>query len=627
VAEARDLLDPRRSASASIRGYLYQIALGVLRWLELNDAEVLVCEGDEDLDRYLSDEVRNEQVKHYGGSLGINDRPVRESLRNFLRAFVTFARRGDRHRYVFTTTARRRGARKGEKDLLREWPDPARRARVVTRIRRLVAAESEALEWLNAADDRWNAFIGAVEWRFEQPGIEETRREIRDRLARRCPDLPAEVVEARLIVEVFETSSHDLLGLRQLDKARLDGLLGRSREELQGWATSYNLVWLRASLSEVIATELDAHASRREMKELRSLLDSGVERLRDGLQVSNLLSAGSQAVQFRGRDKLLGELGSWWSSNEAAALQIVHGDGGAGKTRLMVEWIAQLRRQREIAGFVRDHAGPGDAATLLGGVGRRLLVIDYAETRLALVEALLGRMVEANAGRPVRLLLLTRNLGEWWEREAQVSRRFFLEHQPVARELPALVPGIVERGALFDEALHGFARIRGVTRPAVTVPDLSAPEFSQPLYVLMAASAALDGKVVTDAAGLLKETVAHERRYWNRGIKDLGLTRAAAQFMERAVERAVTMVTLLGAVQTRDDAHALLRRDPLLTNEPAVTIETLLEFLRVLYPGGESKGSAWVRGLAPDLLGEQLVEETLTADDSVLNVVLDGAPT
>jgi hypothetical protein len=47
------LLHPERAAHATIRGFLYQTCLGVQRWLELAPDEVLVCEGDEDLDRLI----------------------------------------------------------------------------------------------------------------------------------------------------------------------------------------------------------------------------------------------------------------------------------------------------------------------------------------------------------------------------------------------------------------------------------------------------------------------------------------------------------------------------------------------------------------------------------------------
>ncbi len=38
------LLNPRRSAHATILGYLYQTCLGVLRWLDLQPDEILLCE-------------------------------------------------------------------------------------------------------------------------------------------------------------------------------------------------------------------------------------------------------------------------------------------------------------------------------------------------------------------------------------------------------------------------------------------------------------------------------------------------------------------------------------------------------------------------------------------------------
>jgi hypothetical protein len=104
--EVPRLLNPRRSAHATIRGYLYQTCLGVLRWLELKPNEILLCEGDEDLDRFLlGGEAVSEQVKAYTGGLGLSDQPVVESLGNFLRSYVALRRRGETRRFVFTATA------------------------------------------------------------------------------------------------------------------------------------------------------------------------------------------------------------------------------------------------------------------------------------------------------------------------------------------------------------------------------------------------------------------------------------------------------------------------------------------------------------------------------------------
>ena len=88
------LLNPKRSAHATIRGYLYQTCLGVLRWLDLQPDEILLCEGDEDLDRFLlGGGSVSEQVKAYTGALSLSDRAVLESLGNFLRSYVALALR------------------------------------------------------------------------------------------------------------------------------------------------------------------------------------------------------------------------------------------------------------------------------------------------------------------------------------------------------------------------------------------------------------------------------------------------------------------------------------------------------------------------------------------------------
>ncbi len=82
-----EILRPQRSAHASIRGYLYQVCLGVKRWLELEPDQVLLCEGDEDLDRLLLDDSGEsicEQVKALSGTVNIRDRTVLETLRNFV---------------------------------------------------------------------------------------------------------------------------------------------------------------------------------------------------------------------------------------------------------------------------------------------------------------------------------------------------------------------------------------------------------------------------------------------------------------------------------------------------------------------------------------------------------------
>ncbi|HEY0465003.1 MAG TPA: hypothetical protein VGC79_12375, partial [Polyangiaceae bacterium] len=59
------LAHPERVASPSIRGYFFQ-TVGIARqWLELNDDEILLCEGDEDADRFIVTEGVVQDVTLY----------------------------------------------------------------------------------------------------------------------------------------------------------------------------------------------------------------------------------------------------------------------------------------------------------------------------------------------------------------------------------------------------------------------------------------------------------------------------------------------------------------------------------------------------------------------------------
>jgi tetratricopeptide (TPR) repeat protein len=201
------LLHPERAAHATIRGFLYQTCLGVLRWLDLAPDEVLVCEGDEDLDRLIRGGGGiSEQVKAYSGSLGLADRAVSDSLRNFFLAYVALRRRGENRRFRFITTARQKRQRGGGRlDVLREWQEGERGAELVGAVRTLLAdfdppavgpvekrgmEVEESLAWLDAEAEGWRGFLDAVEWSFDAPDLVRVRQEIRNRLSVResAPD-------------------------------------------------------------------------------------------------------------------------------------------------------------------------------------------------------------------------------------------------------------------------------------------------------------------------------------------------------------------------------------------------------------------------------------------------------
>jgi hypothetical protein len=93
-------------------------------------------------------------------------------------------------------------------------------------------------------------------------------------------------------------------------------------------------------------------------------------------------------------------------------------------------------------------------------LGPVLLVVDYAETRPALGDML--RAVLDDRGQ-VRVLLLARSLGEWWDRFAEESSaavaRLLGEADPIHLEAPIT-------GELSDAKLAAAAVRSGFAQPS-----------------------------------------------------------------------------------------------------------------------------------------------------------------
>ena len=54
--------DPKRDATDSIRGYVYQAYQSILAWMQLKENEILVLEGAEDFDIHCGSSVVTNQV-------------------------------------------------------------------------------------------------------------------------------------------------------------------------------------------------------------------------------------------------------------------------------------------------------------------------------------------------------------------------------------------------------------------------------------------------------------------------------------------------------------------------------------------------------------------------------------
>src|SRR5205823_9180178 len=92
--------------------------------------------------------------------------------------------------------------------------------------------------------------------------------------------------------------------------------------------------------------------------------------------------------------------------------------GGMGKTRLFLETCQRMQRRGWRAGFLIASEAAHATADLWGALvdqGQPLLVVvDYAESRRAELVALLSAADRSPHGR-VRVVLLARAAGDWWE--------------------------------------------------------------------------------------------------------------------------------------------------------------------------------------------------------------------
>jgi tetratricopeptide (TPR) repeat protein len=75
-------VDANRDATASIRGYVYQIYQSVLAWMLLKENELLVLEGAEDFDVYNSFSVVTTQVKDVASNITLRTADVIDTLNN-----------------------------------------------------------------------------------------------------------------------------------------------------------------------------------------------------------------------------------------------------------------------------------------------------------------------------------------------------------------------------------------------------------------------------------------------------------------------------------------------------------------------------------------------------------------
>lgn len=311
-------------------------------------------------------------------------------------------------------------------------------------------------------------------------------------------------------------------------------------------------------------------------------------------------------VPFGGRDAELAELARWLDGS-GFAVALLLGGGGMGKTRLAAELCQGTLARGWLSGFLDNGS---DTDVLLSAVSRLLLVVDEAQTRLDELAPLIADLAKSGQANPIRLLLLSREAGEWWDTTLPTRVESNLETGLAidgARQLnlAPLIAG-TDRLEAFRQSARAFAERTGRDADGLREPDLTGDLFERVLFIHLAALSALEGDSVPQGAlvraELLEARLAQETRYWEGTARQAGLDHLDV----RALQRAVGLATLAPSVPTEADAAALLGSVPDLADDGEGDRRRIARWLRSLYPG-----DGFLRPLQPDVLGEHLVSSVL----------------
>ncbi|MEU8263990.1 tetratricopeptide repeat protein, partial [Micromonospora sp. NPDC048999] len=322
---------------------------------------------------------------------------------------------------------------------------------------------------------------------------------------------------------------------------------------------------------------------------------------------SRLLNAAYHVVPFTGRGDELDDLTNCWRDiPDGWAVRLLHGPGGQGKTRL----AGELARRSLEAGWrvVAAHhvsAGipspdPARSGAAPGGRGL-LVVIDYAERwPPSHLLAVLSDPLLRPAGLPVRVLLLARPAGYWWD---GICHDLDNAHATTdTRRLGPLADTPTERAAVFVAARAAFAEALAVPgTDTLPLPDLHGNAYRQVLSVHMAALAAVDahhtgGTAPTDPHHLSAYLLNREAKHW-QALQDGGRVQTGPRTLARAA-----YVATLARAQPYDTAVAALARVGI--GEPVQVIDDHA----VAYPPTDP--DTVLAPLYPDRLGEDFLALT-----------------
>lgn len=342
-------------------------------------------------------------------------------------------------------------------------------------------------------------------------------------------------------------------------------------------------------------------------------------------QPSMLLRAADGLIAFTGREAELRDLRVWRdaAASDAMKVRLIHAAGGQGKTRLAGH-VADLWQREGWLVLAAHHRRDRSAPEVLHAPDMRdaagfLVTVDYAERwdTADLLTLLTDVQVGAAAtGVPVRVLLLARPAGTWWQSlDGRIRRDVGVV--PSRWELEPLEDGpSLTRNGLFIAARDRFADLLGMDAAKGVEPPAALARheaYRMVLTVHMAAMAAVLGHGGTtdppvDPREVSALLLSRERDHWE--AMHAPTREKALDTTADAMGQMVYLATLTGPLG-HPTAKSAVARAAVESKEAA---GQLLKDHGICYPpAGGTRGPdreaarTVLQPLYPDRLGEDFV--------------------
>jgi len=222
--------DPARQAVATILGYVYQIWWSIDAWLQLRSPDdVIFLEGAEDLDKIVAGAATAEQVKHEAAGISLNNKRAHQVLENFWALSERETVRRVNFHYVTTASAAtEQDARFGGIRGLEAWRVAQTNTETAEVIRLYLAPKLEATsllrKFLETATPQQvqDRLIRRFHWFLEQPGLEEVKQSVDDRLVHRLNQANLPLIYVETVRNHLHTFACDVLVRPDSSKRRLN---------------------------------------------------------------------------------------------------------------------------------------------------------------------------------------------------------------------------------------------------------------------------------------------------------------------------------------------------------------------------------------------------------------------